>query len=136
MVINNARLNTATLTGSIGNSGSISAGGVNIPASVQRNMVISHTTDEWNALYELVSKKDYIYVYTDHQKDGETDIPGIKIDDGNAYVVDLPFCDALYAKHINNTVLHITDEERDFWNNKVTCFIDPYNDERVIFSKN
>lgn len=136
MVINNARLNTATLTGSIGNSGSISAGGVNIPTSIQRNMVISHTTDEWNALYELVSKKDYIYVYTDHQKDGETDIPGIKIGDGNAYVVDLPFCDALYANHINNTVLHITNEERDFWNNKVTCFIDPYNDERVIFSKN
>lgn len=135
MVINNARLNTATLTGSIGNSGSISAGGVNIPASIQRNMVISHTTEEWNALYGLVSKKDYIYVYTDHQKDGEIDIPGIKIGDGNAYVVDLPFCDDLYAKHINNTVLHITDEERDFWNNKVTCFIDPYHDDRVIFTK-
>lgn len=137
MVINGTRLNSASLNGTLSSSGGLNVSGVGIPTSVQKNMVISHTTEEWAALYQYVSKKDYIYVYTDHQKSDEgKDIPGIKIGDGNAYVVDLPFIDDLYAKHISDTILHINDGERDFWNNKVTCFIDPYKEDKLIFTKN
>lgn len=50
-------------------------------------------------------------------------IPGIKVGDGKAYVQDLPFIDqdlrALVDEHIWNTLIHVTAEEKEFWNKKV-----------------
>ena len=50
---------------------------------------------------------------------------GLKIGDGKAYVIDLPFLNDTsgidFDQHINNTTIHITNEEREFWNNKINC---------------
>ena len=35
-----------------------------------------------------------------------------------------------------NEVIHITQEEREFWNGKVSCFIDPTNNQNLIFTVN
>ena len=64
------------------------------------------------------------------------DVPGIKIGTGNAFVLDLPFIDIKYARHIADNVIHITQEEREFWNNKVTAFIAPEQSDRLVLSKN
>lgn len=105
--------------------------------------VISKTTAEWNAQIELISKKNIIYVYTDHQQTinekGEViNIPGMKIGDGLAYLIDLPFMDTLYADHIENNTIHITENERIFWNNKVTAYYvdSEENSENLILTKN
>lgn len=93
------------------------------------------TTANWAAQPTLESEKDAIYVYTDHQQLDGVDIPGIKIGDGNAYLVDLPFIDAVYAEHIANSIIHVTQEDRNVWDNNVTCFISPNKEDRLVFKK-
>ena len=68
-----------------------------------------------------------LVVYTDYQsyeEEGQTIyVPGFKIGDGNAYVVDKPFVGEADTKilqeHIEDTGLHIQPGEREFWNNKL-----------------
>ena len=94
------------------------------------------TTANWAARTDYVPKSGEIIVYTDYF-DGS---PGIKIGDGNAYVVDLPFLDEdirdSMEDHINNTIVHITQEERDRWNDKVSCTLEalPNGENNLIFS--
>lgn len=81
---------------------------------------ILKTTAEWNLDNTLLSQKGVFYIYTDYESkevDGDTIyIPGIKIGDGLAYVVDLPFLtDALadaITNHVNDRTVHITQQER------------------------
>ena len=88
------------------------------------NGVISKTTAEWNSEPRLVSQKDIIYVYTDYSiSPTGTDIPNIKIGDGRAYVIDLPFIASG----------GITPEQIEFWNNKVSVDIDTEDPENIIF---
>lgn len=98
--------------------------------------VLYDSTASWNSQPQLVSQVGYIYIYSDYKQDGEgNNIPGIKVGDGNAYLIDLPFSTKLIDEHIANAIIHITQAERDFWNNKVTCYIDENNITRLIFSK-
>ena len=85
--------------------------------------VLFDSTAGWSNQTSLVSETDHLYVYTDYQTDsGGNAIAGIKVGDGNAYVVDLPFIDAIAMEHIADTTIHITDAERTAWNNKVRCY--------------
>lgn len=95
--------------------------------------VKSATTAEWAQQTSLTSEKDVIYVYTDHQTDNGKNIPGIKIGDGLAYVVDLPFVDTIYMKHITDTDIHITAEERAKWNKAITADVKS-TDENLVLS--
>lgn len=85
--------------------------------------VLFGTKAEWNAQAGLVSEANKLYVYTDYNTDGSgNNLAGIKVGDGDAYLIDMPFTDELYFDHIQNTSIHITDAERAFWNNKVSCY--------------
>lgn len=83
-----------------------------------------------------------IIVYTDKgqtTKDGQIiNIPKIKIGDGNAYCVDLPFIDDdifnIINNHINNSTIHVTQAEKDFWNNKINSS-DEVEEENLIFTR-
>lgn len=88
------------------------------------NKIVSiHTTAEWEQLNHIVSVVGEIYVYSDYKEDEEGNpIPGIKMGDGNAYIVDLPFVTAEDAR--------ITQEDIDNWNNKVAVRVDG---DRLIF---
>lgn len=92
--------------------------------------VLYASTATWNSKPKTLSKAGFIYIYSDY-RDGK---PAIKIGDGKAYLIDLPFIDDDFVEHINNNVIHITQEERDNWNNKVRCYIDPNNENRLIFT--
>ena len=106
------------------------------------------TTANWNAFRTFIPKKGEIIVYSDDEtvtdEHGETkNLPGIKIGDGLAYLVDLPFIgqaerDAIMQRldaHINNTSVHITDAERQRWNDKLD---DAYlfGDETLVITRN
>ena len=83
--------------------------------------VQSGTTEYWNSHTDLTSIRNRIYVYTDYYIDNDGNyVPGLKIGDGNAYVVDLPFIDERFLEHIQNTQIHVTQEQKNFWNNKVS----------------
>ncbi len=96
------------------------------------------TTENWNAQNTLVSDEGSYYVYSDYcTVDGIT-YPNIKVGDGKAYVVDLPFVavnQAELAAHVNNNVIHITATERNFWNNKVTSYVSASDPETIILTK-
>ena len=94
--------------------------------------VKSATTAQWATQTNLVSEKDVIYVYIDHQTNDGKNIPGIKIGDGLAYVVDLPFADEMYINHIANTDIHITTEERTKWNKAITASVE--DSENLVLS--
>lgn len=95
------------------------------------------TTEYWNTQPRLISIKSCVYVYNDHDFNSEGKaIPGIKIGDGTSYLIDMPFIDEKYTQHILDTASHITQQERDAWNEKVRCFIDPLNDQNIIFTTN
>lgn len=78
-----------------------------------------------------------IIVYTDYSSYTDSDsgetvyVPGFKIGDGNAYLVDMAFLgqdvSALLQEHIADGTIHITDEERQTWNNKLN-YVEPTDD--------
>lgn len=100
--------------------------------------VHTDTTAHWNAQLQLIAKRDNIYVYSDYVQVEDKVLPAIKIGDGTTYLIDLPFVsgdNTLLTNHINNNIRHITDDERNFWNDKVTCFISAADAEHLIFTK-
>lgn len=100
--------------------------------------VLYATTATWNSQPQLVSARGYVYIYSDYkQNDQNQNIAGMKVGDGNAYLIDMPFTDELLYDHLADNVAHITQQEREFWNNKVRCFIDSeVHDDTLIFTTN
>ena len=103
--------------------------------------VLYASTATWNSQPEIVAKQGYIYIYSDYRQNDEgQNIPGFKVGDGNSYLIDLPFSDSLLddqlKAHIEDQTRHITQQEREFWNNKVRCYImDDGSSENLIFTK-
>lgn len=98
--------------------------------------ILSDTTDNWELYPNTISEKNTIYIYTDYQiNDDLTYVPGIKIGDGESTIVELPFIDDYINSRITNILLNaITEEERQFWNNKVSCYMDENASETLIFT--
>lgn len=99
--------------------------------------VYYNTTAYWNSKPSYVPDRGDVLIYSDHGQidDGYgtmIDVPGIKIGDGSAYLIDLPFvgADVRYEiltelrQHSGNTLIHVTPEEKEFWNNKLNCTVD------------
>ena len=99
--------------------------------------VLYATTATWNSKPQLISAKGYIYIYSDYRQNLQGDnIASMKVGDGTSYLIDMPFTDELLYAHVEDNVRHITAEEREFWNNKVRCYIDPLNEQHLIFTTN
>lgn len=102
------------------------------------------TKEYWNTQLGLISEEGALYIYSDYQVIEDevgnvTNLAGIKIGDGNAYLVDIPFItDAISSalfKHVNDSDVHTTLVEKQFWNNKVSSYLDRSNLENLILSK-
>ena len=104
----------------------------------------SMTTAEWATQTSLVSKLNTVYIYKDHRtksdgNGGTINIAGFKLGDGQAYVVDLPFLsvdEETFNQHVQDTTIHITAAERQFWNNKDRCYLSDQNSEMLVFTNN
>ena len=97
-----------------------------------------NTTANWNADKSYIPDVGVLIIYTDGATEGDKPVPKIKVGDGNAYLIDLPFSDIdirnLLDEHISNQTIHITDDERASWNNKVSISVNQANEE-IIFTK-
>jgi len=90
-------------------------------------IVSENTTEGWNANLSYIPKAGEICIYTDYVTVDGVTYYGIKIGDGLAYLIDLPFVGddvrslvlSKLAEHEEDSVAHITSEERAFWNNKL-----------------
>ena len=95
------------------------------------------TVAYWEARRDYIPKKGEIVVYTDRRVIDGVAYPGIKIVDGRAFGIDLPFAGDdsvqiimdILEDHIHDNARHIVPGERENWNNKVSCSIDG---ERLI----
>ena len=113
---------------------SSSVNGINIQAK---------TKSEWNTKINYIPIAGTIIIYLDYktiEKDDKTliNVAGLKIGDGNSYLIDLPFLgeiDQSFYEHINNTAIHITAGERQFWNNKLN-YDELIIEETLIFNRN
>lgn len=102
---------------------------------LHRPEVYFNTTAGWAVQSGLIGQANTIYIYTDYQEDEDGNpIAGIKVGDGNAYLIDAPFLDTIYWEHINDTDIHVTPAEKEFWNNKVRCFYSLTDDDTVVFT--
>lgn len=90
---------------------------------------------DWQQEGYKISKQGQFYLYfPDHE--GQ-DIK-MKIGDGLAYIVDLPFVtdflENTITTHINDGVIHISSAERSYWNSKVSVGVDSENqDNNLLF---
>ena len=101
------------------------------------DLIQSFPTAEWNKEPSLIAKKNHIYVYTDYFIYNDKSIPAIKIGDGTSYLIDMPFVDEYRAdviNHVMNNTIHVTQQDKDFWNNKVSCFISLSDSEQLVFT--
>lgn len=73
----------------------------------------------WDEKRSLISEEGAIYIYTEEGRD-----PRMKIGDGLAYLIDLPFV----------VDEHISKSDREFWDNKVSAYLDIANPEQLVFS--
>lgn len=104
-----------------------------------------NTTHYWNMMGGFIPKAGEIIIYSDYRKvvvDGKTvNVPGIKIGTGNSYVQDLAFAGSsdteIIAAHIDDSIVHITAAEREFWNNKLNVNdLKEVVEESLIFNRN
>lgn len=143
--------NEGTVTGitmngtSMGTSGVVNLGTVITDISSKQDRIIANDTATWRAEPTFTPALGQIIIYTDkgtYEQNGHTvTVPGIKIGDGVAYGVDLPFLGDLEAQailsqlnlHVNDTDIHITSEERTKWNNKLNYSL---TGENLTFNRN
>lgn len=97
------------------------------------------TTENWNSALGFIPMKGEVIIYEDYEVVDGANIPGIKIGDGTTYVQDLPFVGSyerdLLLLHINNAGIHVSPEEKEFWNNKINT-TDYLIGEALIFTRN
>lgn len=98
------------------------------------------STAHWDLQPDLISEAGALYVYSDHNVIDGVAVAGIRIGDGKSYLIDLPFVDDAVSNtllaHINNTVIHVTAEEKEYWNNKVTAILGENPEELVLTKQN
>lgn len=98
--------------------------------------VLYATTETWNSQPDYKSLRGYIYIYSDYRKDSiGNDLAGIKVGDGNSYLIDLPFLDDIYFAHVTDAIVHVTPKDKESWNKKVRCYMSD-DDTRLIFTTN
>ena len=97
--------------------------------------VTVNTVENWETKTSYIPKKGEIVVYSNRNVVDNVSYPGVKIGDGLAYVVDLPFVGDdvadritdLLNNHINDSSIHVTQAEKSYWNNKLDCKVEEDN---------
>ena len=103
------------------------------------------TTENWEAKGDLISETATFYVYTDayekHDEAGNTiTVASIKIGDGITPLSELQFISGSdvdpfdFKSHVDNTEIHVTQDDKNYWDKKVSMYVDPDNSERIIFT--
>jgi hypothetical protein len=93
----------------------------------------------WNKALNFVPLAGEIVIY---DIDETHSVPRVKIGDGNAFLIDLPFTTDNVVnqllEHTEDSYLHLVAGEREKWNDKVRCYIDSTDngDLNLIFTNN
>lgn len=86
--------------------------------------IIAKSTSEWAESTDVLSKASWLYIYTDYRQEDGVNVPAIKLGDGHAFVVDLPFF-----------TTGVTETDRQRWDNKVAAKMSDVDIENLILYK-
>lgn len=108
------------------------------PTASSSAKVTMNTTANWATKTNYIPREGEIIVYSDRDVIDGLNYPGVKIGDGMAYVVDLPFVGdeitdritTALNEHVNNQDIHVTQAEKVYWNNKLNCEVN--NDNLIL----
>lgn len=119
--------------------------------------ILVATSQQWKSQRSFKPRNGQIVIWSDksivvssweedgHLASAEVAVPGIKIGNGNAYNLDLPFVEDDIAVQLSSHIqsrMHITAEERADWSHKITVgdINDPEDDgvidETLIITRN
>lgn len=95
-------------------------------ALLKQHIPIIGTTAYFEGVKTTVPPRGQLVIFSDlrsiKKSDGTTiTSAGIKVGDGIKTIEQLPFIDWFYWDHINDANIHVTAEEKTFWNNKISC---------------
>jgi hypothetical protein len=93
--------------------------------------IVYGTTEYWDSLEEFIAQENVIYVYTDGFEYQTQNIVRFKVGDGQTYLKDLSYTDMIYYDHVSDPTIHVSATDREFWNNKVSCYT---NGENLVFT--
>ena len=98
-------------------------------ALLKKHIPIFVTPDKVEIMKSIEPELGQLVIFTDLYKrtnsEGvEITSAGIKVGDGNTKIEQLPFIDWFYLDHINDKNIHVTKEQKTFWDNKITCKVD------------
>lgn len=102
-------------------------------------IITKHDTElNWNLKPNFVPLNGEVIIYDDHERDSDNKpVPGFKVGNGVTPIADLAFVDAIrkaeLLAHISNTDIHVTSQEKQFWNNKLNC---DYAENTLTFNRN
>lgn len=98
--------------------------------------IYCETLSYWQAHPSFIGKKGDIIIVSDYKKKDNKNIAGIKVADGLAYAIDLPFVtdilESELTSHINNTAIHVGGTDRVNWNSKVSARVGD-NDTLILY---
>lgn len=124
----------STISGNINNTGEVN--GKLAPFGLKE--IYYDTTEGWNNQRFLIAERAVIYVYSDYATVDDKPVPAIKIGDGTSYLIDMPFVNENYTRqlltHIANLTVHVSSDDRTFWDNKSAAFVDSSTEETLVLS--
>lgn len=122
------------LVGALSSVGSILSGNSSIPKTLDRTAIHYDTTESWNSNITTIAQKGHLYIYSDYNtielENGTIKyFPAVKIGDGSSYLIDMPFAISsvdheILEQHINNSLLHVSTDDRSDWDSKVSAAVD------------
>lgn len=87
-----------------------------------------------NRVYYLSLRSGSIRKYFSTNQSSSFNEIDIDLSTGEYQVIST--MDVIIAEHLANSSAHVSDQDRTFWNNKVTAAIDSENVENLILTKN
>lgn len=106
------------------------SGGLLDPSILDSTSIHYDTKENWDTQRQLIAEKGHFYIYsnaatTQNEKGVLVFAPGIKVGDGTSYLIDMPYSvfgsdHQILTNHVENTEIHIDNEERSKWNEKVS----------------
>ena len=107
-------------------------------------VVYYDTTANWNRQRDLVAEAGVVYIYSDATSEEDEfgnviPIASIKVGDGTSYLIDMPFITGgssqIILDHLADNEIHVSELDREFWDNKVSAYLDGQDLENLVLSK-
>ena len=107
-------------------------------ALLKKHIPIFVTPDKVEIMKSIKPELGQLVIFTNLRERTKSDgttitSAGIIVGDGIKTIEQLPFIDWFYWDHINDKKIHVTEEQKTFWDNKISCDVD---DETLNLFKN